>query len=342
MRRHSGAVALVLALFVVGPRGEQTPPAGRGQGAAAAPVAPLISAPTARHLAGTWTLVSIERPGTGGRLTSMPFPRGLLVLDSAGYIFEGVQHGRPQGAPALGERQQVFATFGGFWGRYRVEAGGQSMTITPRGAVHPNLESAEFSRTFTVGSDPAKLTPTSHPARLVMTAGANEFASGTRWTWERVPPVENLSPSFRQVAGFWEHVIEKRINLTTGTSDDTTRAPSVIVYTPSGYVGVHFPPRNRGKLANDQPSEDEARAALNGYLGYFGALTVYPGQVFHHPLANIGLIANGNTIKRFYELSSDNATATITFPATTTGQGQQTTTSVTLKRLSGIDELLPR
>jgi hypothetical protein len=333
---------MVIALFIVGPRGAQTPPTGRGQGAAAAPAAPLISAPTPRQLAGTWTLVSIERPGTAGRLTSMPFPRGLLVLDSAGYIFEGVQHGRPQGAPALGDRQQVFATFSGFWGKYRVETGGQSLTIMPRGAVHPNLESAEFARTFTLGSDPARLSPTAHPARLVMTAGGNEFASGTRWTWERVPPVENLSPSFRQVAGFWEHVIEKRINLTTGASDDTTRAPSVIVYTPSGYVGVHFPPRNRGKLANEQPTEEEARAALNGYLGYFGALTVYPGQVFHHPLANIGLIANGNTIKRFYELSSDNATATITFPATANGQGQQTTTSVTLKRLSGIDELMPR
>ena len=57
-----------------------------------------------------------------------------------------------------------------------------------------------------------------------------------------MPPVENLSPAFRQVVGFWEHDVEKRINLTTGASDDTTRAPSVIVYTPSGYVGVHFRP----------------------------------------------------------------------------------------------------
>jgi hypothetical protein len=42
---------------------------------------------------------------SGGGLTSLPLPRGLLVLDGAGHIFEGVQHGRPQGAPALGERQ---------------------------------------------------------------------------------------------------------------------------------------------------------------------------------------------------------------------------------------------
>lgn len=322
MPSRTAATVAALVLFVVGVRA-QTP-----------------SRPTLQQLAGTWTLVTIERPGDGGRLTSMPFPRGLLVLDSAGHVFEGVQHGRPQGAPALGERQTVFATFSSFWGGYRLEPDGKTLTMASRGAVHPNLQSAEFTRTFTIGADPQALSPTSHPAKLTMTAGAGEPFAGTRWTWERVPPVENLSPAYRQVVGFWEHVVEKRINLTTGASDDTTRAPSVIVYTPSGYVGVNFPPRTRARLSSDQPSEEEARAALSGFIAYFGALTVYPNQVFHHPLANIGLIANGNTIKRFYELSGN--IATVTFPATATNQGQQTTTAVTLKRLSGIDEMLPR
>ena len=320
MRTHAACVAVLLVLLAGPQHGAQTTPA------------------TPRRLAGTWTLVSVERPGTGARLAALPFPRGLLVLDAAGHIFEGVQHGRPQGAPPLAERQLAFATFSGFWGTYRVDAGGQALTITSRGAVHPNLQSAEFSRTLVLGGDPPRLSPTSAPARLIITAGAGEPYAGTRWTWERVPPVENLSPAYRQVAGFWEHVVEKRINLTTGAADETTRAPSVIVYTPSGYVGVHFPPRNRAKLASEQPSEEEARAALAGYIGYFGALTVYPGQVFHHPLANIGLIANGNTIKRFYEVSGD--TVTVTFPATTGAQGQQTTTSVTLKRLSGVDAMM--
>jgi hypothetical protein len=320
MGRHAACVAVLLVLLAVPQHGAQMNPA------------------TPRRLAGTWTLVSVERPGIGGRLAALPFPRGLLVLDAAGHIFEGVQHGRPQGAPPLGDRQVAFATFSGFWGTYRVDAAGQTLTITSRGAVHPNLQSAEFSRTVTLGSDPPRLSPTSGPARLTITAAAGDPYAGTRWTWERVPPVENLSPAYRQVAGFWEHVIEKRMDLTTGAADETTRAPSVIVYTPSGYVGVHFPPRNRAKLASEQPSEEEARAALAGYIGYFGALTVYPGQVFHHPLANIGLIANGNTIKRFYEVSGD--TVTVTFPATTGAQGQQTTTSVTLKRLSGVDAMM--
>ena len=98
-------------------------------------------------------------------------------------------------------------------------------------------------------------------------------------------------------------MIGKARHLTSGASTETTRARSVIVYTPFGYVGVH------------------------------------PGQVFRHPLASIGLIANGNTIKRFYEASGD--ALTVTFPATGTGE-QQNTTVVTLKRLSGIDQMMPR
>jgi hypothetical protein len=32
----------------------------------------------------------------------------------------------------------------------------------------------------------------------------------------------------------------------------------VIVYTPSGYVGVHFPPLNRQRFAGTEPTEAEA------------------------------------------------------------------------------------
>jgi hypothetical protein len=261
------------------------------------------------------------------------------VIDSVGHIFEGVQHGRPQGSPPLGDRQQAFATFSGFWGGYKAGSDGSSIVITPRGAVHPNLQGTEISRAFTMAADPPALSPTSPPARLTLTAIKGDTVPGTRWTWERVPPVENLSPGYRQVAGIWEHVVEARVNLTAGTKQETTRAPSVIVYSPSGYVGVHFPPRNRKPLTTDPPSEEEARAALAGYVGYFGALTVYPGQVFHHPLAMVGLVAGGNTLKRFYEASGD--TASITFPANTNAQGQRTTTVVTMKRLSGIAEMMP-
>jgi hypothetical protein len=44
------------------------------------------------------------------------------------------------------------------------------------------------------------------------------------------------------VVGFWQHVVEKRVNLTLKTETTPTRAPSVIVYIPSGdEVNLRFP-----------------------------------------------------------------------------------------------------
>ncbi len=119
--------------------------------------------------------------------------------------------------------------------------------------------------------------------------------------------------------------------------DGTGRAPSIIVYTPSGYVGVHFPPLNRKPFAGDAPTDEEARAALAGYVGYFGVLAVYPNMVFHQILAGISPLP-GNTLKRPLEMKGNEVT--IKFPPTRNQQGQDTTTWVTLRRLSGEKEML--
>jgi hypothetical protein len=298
-------------------------------------------------LVGTWTLETIEQNvGTpqAGRVGS---PRGLLVFDSAGHAFESVVRGtgraggagaRAAGpgaaaaapaaaAPATPQPASAFSTFAGFWGGYRVDAAKKVVTFKPEGAVSPNLMGAEFTRSFDVSGN--RLTVTSTP-------GEPHLQGVTRWTWERVPPVENLSPTYRQVVGFWQHVVEKRVNITTGVaSGETRRAPSIIVYTPSGYVGVHFPPLNRQRFAGTEPTEAEAAAATRGYVGYFGALAVYPNMVFHHVLAGVNF--GGNTLKRPLEISGSEVT--IKFPV---AAGQQTTTWVVLRRLSGEADMLPK
>jgi hypothetical protein len=207
----------------------------------------------------------------------------------------------------------------------------KTFTYQAEGAVSPNVMGREFTRSFELSGD-----------RLIVTAAAGEphIPAGTRWTWARVPHVDNLSPMYRRVVGFWQHVVEKRVNLTTGaTLSESRRAPSIIVYTPSGYVGVHFPPLNRQKFATDTPTAEEAAAALKGYVGYFGALSVYPDMVFHQVLAGVSPAA-GNTLKRPLEMSGNEVT--IKFPPTTNQQGQQTSTHVTLKRLSGEEAMIPR
>jgi hypothetical protein len=241
---------------------------------------------------------------------------------------------QPAGAqPPLTDQQLRFAMSGGFWGSYKVDALKKTMAFQTEGAFSPNMMGRELSRSFEITGD-----------RLTITYGDGQHyaPAGTKFTFERVPIADNvLAPTYRKVIGFWQHVVEKRVNLTTGaTLSETRRAPSIIVYTPSGYVGVHFPSLNRQKFAADAPTEAEARGAFSGYVGYFGALSVYPNMVFHQILAGISF-SGGTTLKRPLELSASGDDVTIKFPPTTNQQGQQTTTLVMLHRLSGEKDMIP-
>ena len=298
------------------------------------PVAQRSSSSTARDLVGTWTLVSAERLGAGSSPAMIPNPRGLLIYDAAGHALEIVTRGgRAQYAanpPTPAEAQVTFANYAGFWGSYRTDEPQKRITYRPEGAVNPNLMGQELVRSYEFKND-----------RLTVTSSGEATApGGTRWVWERVPTVDNLSPTYRRVIGFWQHVVEKRVNLTTGaTLSENRRGPSIIVYSPSGYVGVHFVPLNRKPFAGALPTDEEARAAISGYVGYYAALTVYPGMVFHHQLSTLGP-GQGNTLKRSFEIVGDEIH--LTFPPTLNQQGQEQTTLVTLKRLSGEADMLPR
>jgi hypothetical protein len=301
-------------------------------GQTAAPRDGAGGAITVESLVGTWTLAVAEQ-GPSGQATRVQNPRGLLVFDRAGHVFEAITRAARPEAQANGPTvaQQTFATFTGFWGGYTLDSAKRTVMLSPEGGVSPNLMGRTLTRTLGFDGD-----------RLVVTTAGEEphTPSGTKWTWERVPMVENLSPTYRDVIGFWQHVVESRINLTTKVSSDSKRAPSIIVYTPSGYVGVHFPPLNRQKFAAAEPTDAEAREALRGYVGYFGALSVYPNMVFHQILAGVGTTLGGSTLKRPLELKGSEVT--IKFPVTVNQQGQQQTTHVTLRRLSGAADMLPR
>jgi len=301
----------------------------------AAGVARAQGAPGPAALAGSWTLVSAEDLSPSGQASRVANARGLLILDNAGLVFEAVVRGdrtRPtEETKSLTEAQRVFVVHNGFWGRYKVDAAARTITARAEGAVSPNVMGRDVTRTFALTGDRLTLTST--------TIEAHQRAA-TRWVWERVPPVENLSPGYQKVVGFWQHVVEKRVNLTLKTDvSSTTRAPSVIVYTPSGFVGVYFPPLSSKPFAGSDPTDQEARDALRGFVAYFGALTVYPGQVFHHILG--GLSPQGpTTLKRFFDLAPSGDEVHLRFPVTVNQQGQEMTTLVTMKRLSGERDML--
>ena len=315
MRRVSVAAVVLAMLAAVHEPAAQ-------QAASGSPASPALTS--------SWTLAAIERGLSGGQPDRVQNPRGLLIFDSAGHVYEFFTIGNRQPPDAQqADPARAFSSYGGFWGGYTLDNAQKRITFTAEGAISPSMMGKRFSRSFEQAGD-----------RLTLTSIDELHAQGgTRWTWERVPTVDNLSPFYRQVVGFWLHVVEKRVNVTTGAViSENKRAPSVIVYTPGGFVGVHFPPLNRKPFAGETPTPDEAREALRGYVGYFGALTVYPGQVFHNVL--MGLTAPGTTLKRFAEISGNEVT--VRFPPTTSQQGQQLTTLVTLRRLSGSADMLPQ
>ncbi len=299
-------------------------------GLAYAPVAQESAPFTPDHLVSSWTLSAIERGVSGEKPERIPNPRGLLIFDAAGHAFEFVSTAsRQQPETPQTDPLGMFAAYSGFWGGYRVDAGQKRMTFKAQGAISLTTMGREFARSFEQSGD-----------RLTMTSIDEPHAQGgTRWTWQRVPTVDHLSPFYRQAVGFWEHVVEKRVNVATGAVvSESRRAPSVIVYTPGGFVGVHFPPLNRKPFAAETPTADEARAAIMGYIGYFGALTVYPGEVFHNILAGTSPSA-GTTLRRFAEISGNELTVRLTPTGNTQGQ---TSTIVILRRLSGEAEMVYR
>jgi len=166
----------------------------------------------------------------------------------------------------------------------------------------------------------------------------------TRWTWQRFPTVENLSPAYREVVGFWRNMGERQVNTATGAIErESQRGPSVIVYTPAGFVGVHFPPRVREPFAGEAVTADQAQAALRGYIGYFGSLGVYPGEVSHDILAGVSP-TSGAILRRYAKITGDELVVRLQSGAARTSEDDQprVATEVVLKRLSGAKDMLPR
>ena len=294
--------------------------------AQSAPIAPA-------DLAATWQLVSIERGVSTGKPERIQQPRGLLILDSAGNAFEWVgTTPRDQPDSPVTDPVKALNDYSGFWGRYRVDAAQKRLVFSARGAVSPNLIGRDFSRSIERSGDLVTLTSIDEP----------HARGGTRWVYERIPPIEGPGPTFRKAVGFWEYVVERRVTSTGEVLSEQKRGgPSTIVYTPAGFVGVHFLPIN-AKLtpfAGEVPTPEEAKAAVQGYIGYYGALSVYPGQVFHNLMSAMSNTP-GTILRRFADFSKDGNELNVRFPPARDQQGRMVSVGVTLRRLSGEAEML--
>jgi hypothetical protein len=284
-------------------------------------------------LVSSWTLLALEHINASGEPTRARGARGLLILDAAGYAFEYFNAQGDEAAASLTTQQRAFAEHGGFWGRYEADAAAGRIAFDAKSGVSPNLSGIKFARSYEVEGD-----------RLIVTSTDEPLAQrSARWIWQRVPPVVHLTPEYRQVMGFWEHVEERRVETATGeVLSATRRGPSVIVYTPAGFVGVYFPALNRAGFAAEAPTAEEATAAMRGYIGYWGTLSVYPGEVAHNILGGVSPMP-GSILRRGAAVTGDELVVTLqNTGALITGEPGRQHTTVQLRRLSDADDMLPR
>ena len=80
----------------------------------------------------------------------------------------------------------------------------------------------------------------------------------------------------------------------------------LIHYDPSGHMSVQVAPDRKRNKAGSEPTPEEAKAALAGYIAYFGTYTVdeRAGTVTHHRL---GSVQPGDPpeVVRGYEFAGD-------------------------------------
>jgi len=294
---------------------------------------------SAQPLVGTWLLTSEQLAAEGAQPVAAQGARGMLIFDRAGYYFELVDRAVPAAlAGGFSDAQRAFYRVGGSWGRYQANRETGRIAFESFAGRSLDLTGAKFNRPFAIVSVPDeqdRLTTTSQPGEL------HTLAVATR-VWQRVP-VMNMPPEARAVVGFWRHEVEGQRRLDGGEGiSEVRRDPSVIVYTPTGFVGVHFPTRNRSGFASAEPTDAEARQQGN-YLGYYASLGVYPGGrhqglIFHNILG--GGLTTGSTLRRFFDLRGEDVD--LTFPAGTNRQGIRAQTYVKLHRLSTFDDMVER
>ena len=109
-------------------------------------------------------------------------------------------------------------------------------------------------------ADPAESMP-SEMVESTVTDAAEEFLGG--WSLVRI---ERLGPDGELITP----PIEDRMGY--------------LIYGPSGHMGVTIMPPERERYAGDEPTADEALAALSTYTSYFGTFTVNAAEGFvtHH------------------------------------------------------------
>jgi hypothetical protein len=112
--------------------------------------------------------------------------------------------------------------------------------------------------------------------------------------------------------GTWKLVSMEQRNAKGEVVQPATPAPNrtgYIIYDPAGYVAVSIMPVGRKKYVGQQPTDEEAKAAMTGYAAYFGTFIINEKEGFvTHRLEGSVNPGMATDQKRFFELNGNRLT----------------------------------
>ena len=290
------------------------------------PTAAQAPAGALRPLVGTWELATLQRGASLGQILSdVANPVGLLIQDAGGNVMEIVTLA---GRPANMRPAEQFTTYQAFWGRFTVNPAASTATYRISGDMDPARTGQQVVRTYERKG-----------AQLVLTETRD--GAVTRTTWDRTAELEALPDYQRDAIGFWQWVAAGLYDAKDQNIRPAYRDESAIVYTPTGHMAVlYLPPPGRKRFAGPTPTDEEARAATQNSVSYFGTYVVQPRSraVYHYQLAAAVPANVGGSFQRNFEIKANQLF--LRFPPQMLN-GQQVQNRLTLKRLSSLKEMWP-
>ena len=158
---------------------------------------------------------------------------------------------------------------------------------------------------------------------LFVTIGAYITTTGSLTAQRGGPPAgPPPSPSAirsnnNQFAGIWKLVSQEQrdakgqvIPPTPAAAANAEGRLAFIVYDPAGYMAVAIQHGGRQKFAGQQPTPDEARAALGSYTSYWGSFSVNQANsiVTHQTFGAISTAMSGTDQVRGFTFSGNRLT----------------------------------
>jgi hypothetical protein len=214
-------------------------------------------------------------------------------------------------------------SYNSYWGSFAVNEARSVVTHQTFGALSPAFSGTNQERGFTFSGN-----------RLTLRPPTSASGEQRTLTWERVPDLQNLTPTHRRLIGFWKLINFERRNAKGELLLSYPGQTGFIVYTASGHVMVHMMQPYRRRNVGPSPTPEETMATYRSYTSYFGPYTVNESgeYVVHHIAGSFNSGPVGTDFQRFLELSGKRLILKV--PVTKDGNSENVQTTITWERLS--------